>query len=96
MINQFNGGSKVKLEKYLSMKKNQNICEKQIMKVDYQKNDSNLEKMNESGKKKVDNRLKKYRVLHQIGKGSYAVVKLGLEKETGLKVAIKVYEKYKL
>jgi serine/threonine protein kinase len=33
---------------------------------------------------------------HQIGQGAYAVVKNGVNKKTGQRVAIKIYEKYKL
>lgn len=40
--------------------------------------------------------LNNYKLDKVLGQGSYAVVKLAVEKNTGRKVAIKTYEKYKL
>lgn len=37
-----------------------------------------------------------FEMMKDLGKGSYAIVKLANERRTGKKVAIKVYEKFKL
>jgi MAP/microtubule affinity-regulating kinase len=41
-------------------------------------------------------RIEDYRILKEVGKGSYAVVKSAIHISTGNKYAIKIYEKYKL
>jgi MAP/microtubule affinity-regulating kinase len=40
--------------------------------------------------------MNKFRLQKTIGKGSYAIVKLGKERTTGELFAIKIYDKYKL
>jgi serine/threonine protein kinase len=45
---------------------------------------------------KFTGKMADYTVGKEIGKGAYAVVKQCIHKPTGLKLAIKIYEKYKL
>lgn len=72
------------------------------------KKDSNLDLFNSenkieiapgSEKKETKNfrgKIEDYRFLKEIGKGAYAIVKSAYHKSTGIKYAIKIYEKYKL
>jgi len=41
-------------------------------------------------------KIEDYKLVKEIGKGAYAIVKSAIHKETGIKFAIKIYEKYKL
>lgn len=41
-------------------------------------------------------KIEDYKIIKEIGKGAYAVVKSAIHKATGVKYAIKIYEKYKL
>lgn len=41
-------------------------------------------------------KIEDYKFLKEIGKGAYAIVKSAIHKATGVKYAIKIYEKYKL
>ena len=43
-----------------------------------------------------EQKISNYSIIGQIGKGAYAVVKQGVEKKTGKKIAVKIYEKYQL
>jgi len=50
----------------------------------------------EEGNKAKESNINDYSLGNQIGHGAYAVVKYGVHKESGKRVAVKVYEKYKL
>ena len=40
--------------------------------------------------------MKKYEIFGELGKGAYGVVRMGVEKKNGQKIAIKIYEKNKI
>ena len=40
--------------------------------------------------------MKKYEIFGELGKGAYGVVRMGVEKKTSEKIAIKIYEKKKI
>ena len=44
----------------------------------------------------VQNKLDDYQLVRLLGSGAYATVKLGQNKRTKQKVAVKIYPKYKL
>lgn len=46
--------------------------------------------------KKISCRMERYKILDQIGQGSYAIVKLAFDKKESKYVAIKMYDKLKL
>ena len=45
---------------------------------------------------KTEEELQNYEIYAELGKGAYAVVKMGLDRRTNEKVAIKIYEKRRL
>lgn len=45
---------------------------------------------------KGEDELKNYTIYEELGKGAYGVVKMGINKKTNEKVAIKIYEKKKI
>ncbi len=48
------------------------------------------------GQETKQSKISDYSIGNQIGQGAYAVVKQGFHKQTGRKVAIKIYEKYRI
>ena len=40
--------------------------------------------------------MKKYEIFGQLGKGAYGVVRMGVQKKSGEKIAIKIYEKKRI
>ncbi len=40
--------------------------------------------------------MKKYEIFGELGKGAYGIVRMGVDKRTGEKIAIKIYEKKKI
>ena len=40
--------------------------------------------------------LKRYEILGELGKGAYGIVKMGLNRKTEEKVAVKIYDKKRL
>jgi hypothetical protein len=40
--------------------------------------------------------MKKYEIYGELGKGAYGIVRMGIDKTTGEKIAVKIYEKKKI
>ncbi len=54
------------------------------------------EKTSARNKSEFGDKINDYMIGKEIGKGAYAVVKQAVHKQTGTKLAIKIYEKFKL